>query len=55
MSEEEIEQKQNYLRTNILDRGYDANEFVNFLVDKKGPDGADVSNWTFEDLQFVIF
>ena len=53
MSEEEIEQKQNYLRTNILDRGYDANEFVNFLIGKKGQEGADISQWTFEDLEIV--
>ena len=34
MAEEEndplIEEKQNYLRQNILDRGYDGNAFANF-------------------------
>ena len=54
MSEEEIEFKQNYLRTNILDKGYDGNEFLNFLIGKKGQEGADVNKWTIEDLHIVI-
>ena len=29
------EQKQNYLRQNILERGYDGNTFANFLIQKK--------------------
>ena len=49
-----IEEKQNFLRNNILDKGYDANVFVEFLIDKKGPDGADVSNWEFSDLEKVV-
>ena len=49
-----IEEKQNFLRNNILDKGYDANVFVEFLIEKKGPDGADVSNWEFSDLEKVV-
>ena len=49
-----IEEKQNYLRQNILDKGYDGNEFSSFLMEKKGEDGVDISNWSLNDLQAVV-
>ena len=52
---ETIQQKQNFLRTNILEKGYDGNQFVEFLTKKKGPEGADISSWTLHDLQLVKF
>ena len=48
------EEKQNYLRQNILDRGYDGNAFANFLVEKRGEDGADISSWSLNDLKNVV-
>ena len=48
------EEKQNFLRENILDKGYDPNIFVDFLIGKKGEDGADVGNWSMRDLQLVV-
>ena len=48
------EEKQNFLRENILDKGYDVNMFVDFLIDKKGEGGADVGNWSMNDLQIVV-
>ena len=48
------EEKQNYLRENILDKGYDTNLFVIYLKSKKGEEGEDVSNWTMEDLKKVV-
>ena len=48
------EEKQNFLRENILEKGYDANLFVEFLIGKKGEEGADVGNWTMNDLQKVV-
>jgi hypothetical protein len=48
------EEKQNFLREKILDKGYDTNQFVQFLTEKKGEDGADVSNWSMEDLVSVV-
>jgi len=48
--EGELEQKQNYLRMNILDRGYDAEQFMNFLQSKKGDLGLDLNNWTMNEL-----
>ena len=45
-----------FLRENILDKGYDANEFLSFLIQKKGgEDGADINQWTMEDLYDVNF
>ena len=57
MSEEidqETQEKQNYLRQNIIDAGYDANTFVEFLINKKGEAGQDVANWSLPDLINVV-
>ena len=58
MSEEEIDketqQKQNYLRENILDKGYDTNAFIEFLIQKRGEGGDDVANWSLPDLENVV-
>ncbi len=48
------EEKQNFLRENILEKGYDTGMFVDFLINKKGEGGADVGNWSMSDLQFVV-
>jgi len=48
------EEKQNYLRVNILEKGYDAEDFVAFLTTKKGEEGVNLSNWTLNDLQFLV-
>ena len=48
------EEKQNFLRETILDKGYDVNQFVQFLIDKKGENGADVGVWTMSDLKKVV-
>ena len=48
------EEKQNFLRENILEKGYDTGMFVDFLIGKKGEDGADVGNWSMRDLQLVV-
>ena len=54
MSNNIEEEKQNYLRENILDKGYEAEDFVSFLVTKKGDDGVDLSNWSFDELRMVV-
>ena len=51
---EDIGEKQNYLRLNILEKGYDANTFINFLKSKKDEQGEDISNWSMRDLQNVV-
>ena len=47
-------EKQNYLRKTILEKGLDPGKFVEFLQEKKGEDGDDISNWTMEDLKIVV-
>ena len=54
MADSSQEEKQNFLREKILEKGYDTNQFVQFLIDKKGEDGADVSVWTMNDLKIVV-
>ena len=55
MEDSSREEKQNFLRENILEKGYDVNIFINFLKTKKGGDeGADISNWSMQDLQNVV-
>ena len=52
--EESQEDKQNFLRENILEKGYDVNQFVSFLKSKKGEAGSDISNWSMNDLYEVV-
>ena len=53
--EESIEEKQQFLREMILEKGYDINIFIDFLKHKKGgEEGADISSWSMKDLQNVV-
>ena len=52
--DESIEAKQAYLRENILEKNYDADEFMSFLQMKKGENGLDLSNWAMKDLMKVV-
>ena len=54
MEDKNQEEKQNFLRENILEKGYDVNEFVSFLKSKKGEAGSDISNWSMKDLHDVV-
>jgi hypothetical protein len=51
--EEDTEHKQNFLKVNILDAGYDVDEFVALLHSIKGDQAADVDLWTFDELKNV--
>ena len=53
MEEESLEDKQKYLRENILDKGYDPMKFMNFLKEKKGEAGSHIENWSLEELHSV--
>ncbi len=48
------EEKQNYLRENILDKGYEAEDFVSYLTSKKGDEGVDLGNWQLNELKAVV-
>ena len=53
MEEETLEQKQKYLRQNVLEKGYDPDKFMEFLTMKKGELGIDLENWTLQELMDV--
>ena len=46
--EDEQEIKQSYLRKEILEKNYDTQSFLNFLITKKGENASDINNWTIE-------
>ena len=48
--EENLEKKQAFLRQSILDKGYDADDFMAFLQEKKGEFGTDLNNWELNEL-----
>ena len=52
--ENDNEQKQTYLRENILNKGYSADEFMSFLNSKKGEKGLDLGNWSLEELEQTV-
>ena len=52
--EENQEIKQSYLRKEILEKNYDANLFLEFLITKKGEIASDINNWTIEELKVVV-
>lgn len=58
--EEQRRIKQTYLRTEILDKGYDAERFVDFMGSLRengisdGHSGEDLENWSFEDLMTAV-
>ena len=50
MEKETLEQKQKYLRDNVLEKGYDPDKFMEFLTMKKGEQGILLDNWTFQEI-----
>ena len=52
--EDEQEIKQSFLRKEILEKNYDANVFLEFLITKKGEIASDINNWTIEELHNVV-
>ena len=52
--ENDLENKQMYLRTEILEKGYNAQDFFDYLIKKKGEDGGDLNNWLMIDLKAVV-
>ena len=51
------EEKQNYLRENIIDKGYDADDFVTFLGQRKGleiEEGIDLNDFSLDELKTLV-
>ena len=57
MDEKEIQnnisQKQQYLRDEIMNQGYDINEFSEFMSEYK-ENGLDIINWSLDELKEVV-
>ena len=52
--EQDIEMKQNLIKSTIIDKNYDKNAFLNFCMNKKKEGGDDLANWTIEELNSTI-
>ena len=49
----EIEEKQKYLRNEIMNQNYDTNKFSDYISNLK-ENGVDLNNWTLEELKKVV-
>ena len=52
---EDIETKQDYLRSQILDKGYNPEKFSEYLAQVAGYKGLELENWTLEELSQVVY
>ena len=52
--EDNTEEKQRFLRDNILENGYDGEEFVKFFFYLNGEDMVDLDNWSRNDLMELV-
>ncbi len=51
---ESLEEKQLYLRTEIIDQGYNPEDFSSFMGSIRGDNNLDLDTWSFADLQTVV-
>ena len=49
-----IEEKQEFLRERVLEKGLDANKFADYLVTKRGEEAADINTWSMKDLKQAV-
>ena len=54
MVENERSVKQNYLRVEIVEKGFDSELFLSFLSELKGDEAAEIDNWSFEELKIAV-
>ena len=54
MEDDDLNEKQTFLRENILEQGYDAEEFMKLLQDKKGESGLDLLSWNMDELKDAV-
>lgn len=52
--EDEQELKQQFLREEILEKNYDPQSFIDFLITKKGETAGDINNWTLDELKSIV-
>jgi len=46
-------EKQEYLRVNVLEKGYESDVFISFLEDQR-IDGANIDSWTLDELKSAV-
>ena len=51
---DDISKKQHYLKTKIIDEGYDPKEFNDFMCNVKNEESIDLSNWTLQEIVDVV-
>ena len=49
-----IKEKQEFLRNNILEKGYNGEEFMLFLKSKKNENDIDLNNWSLDELKIIV-
>ena len=54
MEDDDLNAKQTFLRENILEKGYDAEDFMRLLQSKKGESGLDLISWTMKELKEAV-
>ena len=52
--EDDLSEKQAFLRENILEKGYDAEDFMKYLQSKKGELGLDLVSWNMDELREAV-
>ena len=52
--EDDLSEKQAFLRENILEKGYDAEDFMKYLQTKKGELGLDLGSWSINELHEAV-
>ena len=52
--EDELNENQTFLRENILEKGYDPEDFMKLLQSKKGELGLDLSSWSMDELREAV-
>ena len=53
MSDNSLEEKQSFLRESVLNKGFNGEEFMDFLVKLKGENANNLEQWTLDELKMV--
>ena len=51
---DDLEAKQQYLRSEIINQGYNPEDFSTYMGNIRGEEGLNIENWTFSELQEVV-
>ena len=49
-----IKEKQNYLNQEIIEKGYNPEEFINYISLIKGGNGINIENWNYNELKEAV-